>query len=53
MKNRKKQRANRKRKKRFTYTKVNYYNSENYCDPTAYAAIKNIERKHKKKKSEV
>lgn len=50
MKNRKKQRANRKIKKRFCSLKINYFNSENYCDPTAYAAIKNIERERKMKR---
>lgn len=50
MKNRKKQRQNRKRKKRFASAKINYFNSENYCDPTAYAAIRNIEREHKMKR---
>lgn len=50
MKNRKKQRLNRKRKMRFASAKINYFNSEYYCVPTAYAAIKNIEREYKMKR---
>lgn len=29
---------------------ISYYNAEHYADPTAYEAIRNIERKKPKKK---
>ena len=45
MKNRDKQRAN--RRKTAKPEKISYHNPEHYADPTAYFALRNIERKEK------
>ena len=33
-----------------SFDMTNYYNNEKYADPTAYTALKNIEREEKRKK---
>ena len=50
MKNRDKQRANRRKKPKTG--EISYHNHEHYADPTAYQAMKNIERNAQRDKPE-